>query len=286
MAEETTVTVKFADKFESPEEFSKGINEARTKLGLDPHDENAPPFGEGSVYATVEIAESAYKDFEKLIHSQAKPKEDPKPKPKDTKPSGLKLASDPVEPDDDATIDQVLEKAGLDGEELATTFKADGKLSGEQYAKLNKLGYPKSAVNAFMQGQQSTAALAEAEQAGMRKSGVAIAGGNEQWENLTAWAKSNYDADERADLDERLAKPNRYKGAIKQMLSDHREAMGAGKAQSLVSGDSPAASGAGFTDHEEFVAAAEKAMTARQSGQPIVALEKKIAATDDSVINI
>lgn len=284
MAEE--IVVKFADKFASPEEFGKGINEARTKLGLDPHDENAPPFGEGSVYATVEIAESAYKDFERLITNQSKPKEDPKPKPKGDKPSGLKLASDPVEPDDDATIDQVLEKAGLDGEELATTFKADGKLSGEQYEALKKIGYPRSTVNAFMQGQQSTAALAEAEQAGMRKSGVAIAGGNEQWDNLTAWAKTNYDADERADLDERLAKAGRYKGAIKQMLSDHREAMGAGKAQPLISGASPAASGAGFTDHHEFVEASDKAMTARQAGHPIVALEKKIAATDDSVINL
>ena len=280
-----TTEVKFADKFASPEEFGKGINEARTKLGLDPHDENAPPFGEGSIYATVEVAESAYKDLEKLIHSRAKPekKESAKPEPK---PDGLKLASDPVEPSDDATIEQVLEKAELNGEQLAATFKEDGKLTDAQYTALRAIGYPRSAVNAFMQGQQSTAALAVFEQDRIQKSAIGIAGGKEQWENLRTWAKGNYDTDEIADMDERLANPKRYKGAIKQMLSDHREAEGAGKTQPLVGGAAPSASGAGFTDHDEFVAAADKAMTARQSGQPNIALEKKIAATDDSVIVI
>lgn len=86
---------------------------------------------------------------------------------------------------------EIVTRAGLDPAAIGAEFKANGKLSDEQYAALNGQGYTKPIVDAFLRGELAQAGQAEAAQQALRTEALAIVGGEESFSHLAEWAKVN-----------------------------------------------------------------------------------------------
>lgn len=78
----------------------------------------------------------------------------------------------------------VVEKAGLNFEELSDRFLQNGSLSEEDYAALEKGGIPRSMVDSYIAGQQARVEVARAE-------AFSIVGGEQTYVDMVQWAAKN-----------------------------------------------------------------------------------------------
>jgi hypothetical protein len=83
--------------------------------------------------------------------------------------------------------DEAATKAGLDLNELSASYWENGSLSDEQYAKLEKAGYPKTLVDQFTAGQQ---AILDQRSASV----YSAVGGEESYGEMLEWAGDNLDS--------------------------------------------------------------------------------------------
>lgn len=220
---------KFAGKYETEEALDQGIAAARKTLGL-PELPAGTKFGG---YADAAGAETYYKSLESLIGKV-------KPTPTSDKPGGdnavsIKNAPAAAGLDDDADLAQILESVGLDPKDLAEQWARDGKLSDDAYAKFKSKGLSKVVVNGLIAGQLAAAQLQQQQSQAIRSNAQKLAGGEQQLANLLAFGKS-LPPQRIADLDQRLADPAKYEGAIKELLYEHAQAVGAGNAKPLIEG--------------------------------------------------
>ena len=81
-------------------------------------------------------------------------------------------------------------------------------------------------VNTFVAGQFAIAAQQHNEQMSMKEQAINMAGGQDAFDNLYKWAASSYTEAQQAALNDRLAQPGTYQGAIKEMMFDYQEANG------------------------------------------------------------
>ena len=240
----------FAGKYATPEDLEKGVHEAREHLGLTPH--VGPAFGPGGMYNDVAAMESGYLDFQNLISRAPAavapvvpiPGQPPVPGtptppviPGQPTVPGIKIPDStvPVDPN----IEQVLLSAGLKAEDLYSEWGQKGTLRQDQYDALQKAGHGRQIVDGFISGQMAVAQQNQALQTQAHADAVAIVGGEEQLTNLLAWAKTGLDPSTIVNLDERLANPAHYRGALQQIQAAQQVALGATGSQSLVEGQPP-----------------------------------------------
>lgn len=180
--------VKFAGKYDSPEAFERGIREGAKAAGL-PFSEKAKLIGDGGMFASVKEAEEGYKALERAI--TAKGKADAAPKPVAPMPGDK--PDEPEVVDDDADLETLVTKAGLNTMELGREFITNQKLTDEQYTKLRKAmpGATKKVIDAII-GTQIQVAKAEWDNA--TTAAEQVAGGREQLTSLVQWASKNMDA--------------------------------------------------------------------------------------------
>ena len=127
-------------------------------------------------FATAEDMAASYAALE-AKQGGAKPTDAPVVTPVD-KPADA-LAITPT----DATA--VVEKAGLNMNELNTEFATLGNLSEASYTKLAAVGFDKAAVDNYVAGQQALQAAFQTEVMS------ATPGGAEKYQDMVAWAKVN-----------------------------------------------------------------------------------------------
>jgi len=167
-------------------------------------------------------------------------------------------------------LDSLLEKAGLKSDTLAESWKADGKLSDEQYAALKGAGVGPEFVNQHLAGLQAIAELQ-----GIRAQQVADvtykhAGGAQAYKTLIGWAAANPDksgmdaagvAEFNASVDGDKATPVTAEKAVRLLLSRYKDAIGSANSTTRLNGDSTVAGGgvAGYTSYDEMMAAASRA---------------------------
>ena len=230
MAEGSGAATKLAGTFETPEALKQGLVEIHKKL-----------FGDDAAiptYADVAAEEKAYKALHSTLGKVTAP-------PKKEDPPVIKPGEDPLkigaelDIGDDADLDAVLKKAGLNGPDLATQWKKDGKLTDEQYAALKKVGYPPKIANTVMEGEVAKAENMIRVRLDIRSKGAAVVGGEAQLKNLDSWAAANMPKERLESLRKMVAAdPAVYPEVISLMASAHKEAVGAGKATALITGDS------------------------------------------------
>lgn len=184
---------------------------------------------------------------------------------------------------DTSTLDLVgiLQKAGLKNEDLVTNWSTEGKLSESQYQKLASIGFNRAVVDAFLQGQSSIASRGQQEQEMMKLRAYEMVGGTEQLQNLLNWAGTNYTPDKVEELNSRLATGKGYEGALKEILFDYKQAIGAGFGKPILSGQSMPNTASGFPTVAELVAAISEA---RRNGHFDEALKRRIANTPKNIL--
>jgi hypothetical protein len=153
------------------------------------------------------------------------------------------------------SVEAVLERAGLRGDELAANYLNDGRLTDSQYESLAKVGYTRDVVDQFLAGQASIASsrVDVAKQAVERA--IEQVGGTQQWSNLAEWARTHYPPDKIKELDTRLDDPRTTESAVKEMLYDYRIVAGRGVSQPMLHGAAPPASTEAFSTVEEVIEA-------------------------------
>lgn len=175
----------------------------------------------------------------------------------------------------------ILTKAGLSNEDLVTNWSNDGRLSDDQYAKLQNVGFSRSVVDTFLHGQFEISQSGGRQQQEMQRVAYDMAGGAEQYDNLAAWAASHYPPAKVEEMNARLNQPLSYEGAIKEMLFDYKQEVGAGFSRPLVNGTSMPNTATGFTNVEELVTAVRQA---RMSGRYDESLKRRIANTPQHIL--
>lgn len=181
-------------------------------------------------YKSVDELAKAYKELEsRLGRGGETPKDEPK---QEANPLSLAPAEAPE------NFDALLEQTGFDADELDQQFAESGELTDEQYAKFKA---PKWAVDAQFKARQADRALGEQRQKDIYAAAVEIAGGEDTLRQLMAWGYENLGDEEKAAYDAQVqskaATPGTAKMAVRSLLASYNEAVGAGKATPLVTGD-------------------------------------------------
>lgn len=121
----------------------------------------------------VDALAKSYTELEaaKSKAPEQKPEEKAEEKPKGTEGTTDEAAKE-------------LASKGLDLNEFSAEFSQKGELSADSYEKLEKSGYPKNIVDAYIAGQQALASQYESEV-------KAVAGGADEFNAVATWAAEN-----------------------------------------------------------------------------------------------
>lgn len=180
------------------------------------------------------------------------------------------------------SVDTVLERASLRGDDVATNWREHGRLTDDQYAALEKIGYGRKVVDDYMTGQAAVAAtrVNAAQEATQRA--ITAAGGAEQWSSLTQWARDHYSPEQIQQFDQRLADPTTSDSAVKELLYDYRVVAGNSVSPSMVHGDAAPATSAAFATVDEVM----EAMTrVSRQGYLDEATKRRFARTPKHLFN-
>jgi len=139
--------------------------------------------------------------------------------------------------------------APVDLSAFEQSYLENGELTAEDYASLEKAGYPKETVDNYIAGQ-------EALRDNFRKEAFESVGGEAEYEKVVEWAAEALNESEIEAIDELLGSRdiNTVKTALTSLKTRYTEAVGTHP--SLVEGDSPASkAGDGFASSAEMTAA-------------------------------
>lgn len=179
------------------------------------------------------------------------PKAEPQPEPKnEEKPAPLteELAASA----DREKAEEAVRGAGLDFTALEREYAANGGLSAESLAALEKAGISRPLVDAYIRGQEALLKETVNEM-------TALAGGEEGYKSMTAWAAENLPKGEIEAFNMAVSSGNRplIRIAVAGLAARWKASEGDAP-QHLVGGRADAAGGGsegGFRSAEEMVAA-------------------------------
>lgn len=120
------------------------------------------------------------KSYQELEKKMSQPKTQPQEESQEVPATQDK----PTEETTQEQAKEIVENKGIDFDNLTKEFSTNGQLSEKSYKELADKGIPKETVDAYIQGQM---ALAEKYQSDVVKS----VGGNEAYNQMTEWAKTN-----------------------------------------------------------------------------------------------
>lgn len=153
---------------------------------------------------------------------------------------------------------KTLDKVGLDIGEFEQEFMTNGELSQSSYEKLQKAGIPKVMVDSYIKGQEAIAAK-------FIEDIYSIAGGEQQYRDMTEWAAKNMPEEDVKAFNQVLAsnKKELISLAVTGIVSRWKASEGA--APKLTQGRASAAPkrSAGFASSAEMV----KAMQDKRYGR-------------------
>ena len=89
----------------------------------------------------------------------------------------------------------MLQEVGIDPQDISNRFMQDGGLNDEDYSKLQEGGFSRTLVDTYLEGLKSTGNVVEI--ATQQIEGIKESvGGDQNYEQMTAWALSNLPASE------------------------------------------------------------------------------------------
>lgn len=174
-------------------------------------------------YKSVEDLEKGYAELVKKLGSQSKPQEE--------------TADTPTQKEGNDPQSQKVEGANLD--RYAEEYMESGELSADSYAELEKMGFPREMVDAYVAGQ-------EAIQERFVNQVTSIVGGGDRYDALMRWAENNLSNDEIQAYNNTLASEdfNQIKMALENVQMKYIEKHGV-MPNHLTMGDTSSSTDAG-----------------------------------------
>lgn len=223
----------------------------------EPIKEIAKKHGEDHNAALEEIT-NLYKSAQTKIGEQGTRLGDLEKKLSETPPP---VASDAAAPNYQST-DDIIKAAGLNKEALVEAYAQNGQLADEHYKALQKLGYGKMVVDAFIGGEHAQSQLSAMQQDRLANMAFEIAGGEDAYKNMIEWAKINLPPNQLQSFDEMVSGPRANETTITQAVEwlNGRYVAANGAPGGGLPGTRLAAGGGGggggvFTTRDEAVAA-------------------------------
>lgn len=140
----------------------------------------------------------------------------------------------------DDTAKDVVDKAGLDTNDLVQQIQQDGELSADAKAALIAQGVSESLIDSYVDNLKYRI---EAEQ----KSALEYVGGQDEWERVSTWAEANLNAEEKSAYNDTLS------GANWKMAVDAIKArMGQNAEPNLMLGNEVGNSSTGYRSRAEM----------------------------------
>lgn len=152
-------------------------------------------------------------------------------------------------PDKEVTeVAEVLDKAGLNFDEFQNEYADTGALTPESYKKLEKAGFPKGVVDAWVEGQQAVANQ-------MTQSVYAEVGGEDSYRDMVGWAADNMSPSEINAFNSNIDSGNQdlVKFAVKGLQARYRSEVG--QEPKLVQGQAAPTTSGSFNSSAELTAA-------------------------------
>ncbi len=251
---------KFANKYDTPEALAAGTRELRKLLDLETPEGDFVGKDSSIARDTAQL-EKHYLELQKLHGKMGSAKAPVTPAADPAKPAGLKIepapVAAPVKPAADMNYDAYVKTViGIENpNELGEKWLKAGKLDDADYAKFDAKGHPRSVVDAHMDGLHAKAQLKQSSMATNMAEAQKIAGGESQLKNLLEWAgnPANVPQAEQDRLNAQLKDPANYPIVAEMLSARHRIAVGAGKAQPLITGGTNTNPTGGATTREEWI---------------------------------
>lgn len=222
-------------------------------------------------FDSPEALETAYKELEKKLGGQAKPKPS-------TDPTDILSAPKEPAPSEFSSYDDLVKAAGYDTTKLYAKW-AEGADLDDFYAKAAKrLGVSKTLAKEIT--DTKLGAVKSRQEAAM-KVAVDAAGGQEKFEALRTFM-ANLSPDEQAEYRAAVNNPATTKYGIQSLAERYNQSIGAEGSGQLATGNTPPRSGAGFTNFNDYA----KALEQKARGKADQATLNKIKNTPQSVIDL
>jgi len=184
------------------------------------------------------------------------------------------------------SFSDILEDAGIDPDELASTISEKGKPSRSQYEKLAAKGFPKAVVDEFIEGQQSRAQLQQFQRDQMVESAYSEAGGPDEYKRLTEWGGENLDAETIQWLNSQLDGPGANKTSVRAAVRFLKTESGSskpGRPADATGGGAPKSGTKGYSTRAEFRQAVQEMQKRSSQGLSVNEIAAAIAATPKSI---
>jgi len=281
-----------AGKFNDQPAFESGLKNIMSNLGVPAPDGGVPLIGDNGMYSNLDSAVAAYKQYEKLQGKVGGQKEEaPKPQPEAAKPDAkpnedgsLRIEQKPVT---DTDAKSVLDRLGLDPNEIAESWKETGKLSDEHYAKFKEAGFDKEIVDDYIKGKAAEAELVTLRMQQVRNEALGVAGGEESFNTMAQWAASSLSQDELAWFNAQVDGPNvtaaGAKSAVEWLANKYAAGTGTAGSKPTINGQPGANAQGGFSTTNEYYEAVEQIRRMAERGEDTTALARRIAQTSPEV---
>lgn len=183
----------------------------------------------------------SYGEMEKKLSTKAAPG------------TGVAISTEEEELSDDAGLDAVVLKAGLDPQKVGEEFRKEGKLTERMYEAFKKIHYNKGVVNEVL---KTKLILAQSQADALRAAATQKVGGEEQLNNLLEWGKTNLTKPELASYNKLISNPETATVGLEWLVAKHKDAVGAGNATALIEGTVSAGAAVGaFKSQDELTTA-------------------------------
>lgn len=201
---------------QTPPEDPAYIEAMIAKVDGTPEPVNTEQKDEGKLlagkYKTAEDLEKAYKELEKKLGQRPTPPNPETPPAEDTENK---------DGEEDGDDQQNTDTSPKGFEAFYEEFERDGKLSDESYKALSDMGIPKEMVDAHIEGQKALATS-------KAQSVYAVAGGEDEYGKMIAWAAVNMKESQKVAFNDALASDDLdvIAIAVKGLTADYRAAKG------------------------------------------------------------
>lgn len=225
----------------------QAVKSGNTQIGEDEQGGEIPakPDWVPDKFYDATTGEVNYEALSKSYQELEKKQSTKEPEKVETQTEGDKPQEGNVEQE---AANKAVESAGLDMNQLSQEYADNGVLADKSYEALEKVGIPRETVDQYIAGQ---AALAEQ----ARAQAFAITEGQESYQSMTSWAKSNLSP---AEMDTYNKSVNSANAGVREMAvrglwAKYNSDSGQGK--SLVHGKGNAGDSTGYKSNAELVAA-------------------------------
>jgi hypothetical protein len=240
-----------------------------------PTDDKTPP---ALAEAYKELQQHLQPEGEKT--AEAKAAETPAKKEEEAK----ETTPPPDQQAEDAAVEAgkaVVAKAGLNYDELAQSFEKDGKLDDKAYEALDKAGFPRPLVDAYLNGRIALAKSVEDATSAFVEEMYTIAGGKDDYSKMIEWAGQSLSKAEQEAFNDAVANSDRR--IVKMAVQGLREkyTKGVGNDPDLVGGSRQGGAGGAqpFKSQAEIVSAMSDARYAKDEAYR-AEVQSRLAVTD------